>query len=51
MFNFFIGGATGSGLSGYLYVRGGWNYIANTGIIVAVVAFVYFLSEYFNKSN
>jgi predicted MFS family arabinose efflux permease len=44
---FFIGGAIGSGVSGYLYAQGGWNYITNTGIIMSVVVFVYFLGEYF----
>lgn len=46
---FFMGGATGSGLSGYLYAQGGWDYIADTGIIIVIVTFVYFLSEYFTN--
>gem|GEM_PF-3780715 len=45
---FFMGGALGSALAGYLYVHGGWNYITNAGIIVPGMVFIYFLGEYRN---
>lgn len=48
---FFIGGATGSGLSGYLYAHGAWNYITNAGAMGSVLAFAYFLSEFHHKIN
>lgn len=43
---FFMGGAIGSGLSGYLYKLGGWSAIANAGVIVSVFTLLYFLTEY-----
>lgn len=43
--SFFIGGATGSAMAGYLFTHWGWSYIAGLGIIVSIVTFIYFLSE------
>lgn len=42
---FFMGGAIGSALTGYLYKHGGWHDITSMGIIISTVAFIYFLSE------
>jgi len=44
---FFTGGAIGSSLSGYLYTKGGWGYIAITGLIVSISVFIYYyIGEY-----
>jgi predicted MFS family arabinose efflux permease len=48
---FFIGGAIGGGLSGYLYAKGGWSYVAITGLIVSILVFIYFISEYFVRNK
>lgn len=44
---FFMGGAIGSGFTGYLYAHGEWDYITNTGITVSILLFLYFLTECF----
>jgi predicted MFS family arabinose efflux permease len=46
--SFFLGGAIGSAVSGYLFSHGGWSYITDLGMVVAMVAFIYFLSEVFS---
>ncbi|MBY0378628.1 MAG: MFS transporter [Gammaproteobacteria bacterium] len=48
---FFMGGAIGSGLSGYLYKLGGWSAIANTGLAISVLTLLYFLTEYRQAKN
>lgn len=42
---FFIGGAAGSSLGGWSYAHGGWNFTSLIGIIVPVLALVYFFTE------
>ncbi|MCD6055068.1 MAG: ynfM 2 [Gammaproteobacteria bacterium] len=44
---FFVGGAMGSALSGYLYVQGGWSLVTTVGIIIASFAVVYAGADYF----
>ena len=46
---FFMGGAIGSGVSGFLYAHGGFDYIANAGIIVSILIFIYFSIEYLKR--
>lgn len=48
---FFIGGAIGSALAGYLYTRGGWNDITNVELIAVFIVFVYYLTEFITPSN
>ena len=43
---FFMGGAVGSGFTGYLYATGGWEYITSAGIVASVLIFIYFSLEY-----
>ncbi len=48
---FFMGGAVGSGLAGYLYANGGWDYITTAGVIVSILILIYFTSEYLIKEH
>ncbi|GIO38412.1 MFS transporter [Paenibacillus antibioticophila] len=42
---FFIGGAVGSSLGGWSYTRGGWSFTSLIGIIVPLLALIYFFTE------
>lgn len=42
---FFVGGAIGSALGGWSYAHGGWTLTAWIGIVLPLLAFVYFLTE------
>lgn len=42
---FFIGGAIGSSLGGWSYSRGGWNLVSLIGVVVPILALLYFLTE------
>lgn len=42
---FFIGGAVGSALGGWSYAYGGWSFTALIGVVMPLVAFVYFFAE------
>lgn len=42
---FFIGGAVGSSLGGWSYTRGGWGFTSLIGIIVPLLALIYFFTE------
>lgn len=46
---FFVGGAVGSSLGGWAYAYGGWNLATLIGLILPMLALVYFLSE--KKNN
>ena len=46
---FFLGGAIGSAMTGYLFSHWGWGYITDLGAMVSIVAFIYFLSEVFSN--
>ncbi|TKH39786.1 MFS transporter, partial [Paenibacillus polymyxa] len=42
---FFIGGAIGSSLGGWSYALGGWNFSALIGVILPVLALLYYFTE------
>lgn len=42
---FFIGGAAGSSLGGWSYSRGGWSLTSLIGVVVPLLALVYFCAE------
>ncbi|MDF2921495.1 MAG: Permease of the major facilitator superfamily protein [Paenibacillaceae bacterium] len=42
---FFIGGAIGSSAGGWLYARGSWSYASLAGVVIPVIAFLYYLTE------
>ncbi|SEO93954.1 Predicted arabinose efflux permease, MFS family [Paenibacillus sophorae] len=42
---FFVGGAIGSSLGGWSYAHGGWNLTSLIGIVLPVLALLYFLTE------
>lgn len=42
---FFIGGAIGSSLGVWSYANGGWSFTSLIGVIVPLLAFLYFLTE------
>lgn len=41
----FVGGGTGSALGAWSYANGGWALTSSVGFIVAIAAFVYYLTE------
>ncbi len=45
MATFFTGGAIGSALGGLLYARGGWALTSSAGLVLPVIALVYFATE------
>lgn len=45
MSGYFAGGAFGSALAAYAYSVGGWNAVAVAGVVLPLLAFVYWLSE------
>lgn len=49
--SFFLGGAIGSAMAGYLFSHWGWRYIIDLGMVVSMVAFIYFLSEVFSSRS
>jgi predicted MFS family arabinose efflux permease len=49
--SFFAGGAIGSAMAGYLFSHWGWSYITDLGVVVAIVAFIYFLREIFSSRS
>lgn len=49
--SFFMGGAVGSAMAGYLFVHWGWSYITDLGVVVSIVTFIYFLSEVFSSRS
>ncbi|AIQ12329.1 MFS transporter [Paenibacillus durus] len=42
---FFVGGAIGSSLGGWTYAHGGWSLTSLVGMILPILAFLYFLTE------
>lgn len=42
---FFVGGAIGSSLGGWSYAYGGWNFASLIGVILPLLALLYFLTE------
>lgn len=42
---FFIGGAIGSSLGGWSYAHGGWSFTSLIGVVMPLLAFLYFLTE------
>ncbi len=48
---FFVGGAVGSALSSFAYVKGGWMAICSIGLMSALIVFAYFLTEFVARSN
>ena len=42
---FFIGGAIGSSLGGWSYAYGGWNFTSLVGMILPLIALVYYFTE------
>lgn len=42
---FFIGGAIGSSLGGWSYALGGWNFSSLIGVVLPVLALLYFFTE------
>ncbi|MGP0585099.1 MFS transporter [Paenibacillus timonensis] len=42
---FFIGGAVGSSVGGWSYAHGGWSFTSLIGVIVPLLALVYFFTE------
>ncbi|ASA21773.1 MFS transporter [Paenibacillus donghaensis] len=42
---FFIGGAVGSSLGGWSYAQGGWSLTTLIGLLLPVLAFLYFLTQ------
>jgi len=48
---FFLGGALGSALGGWAFVRGGWNLVTWIGVCVPLVALGYFATEGFGQEK
>ncbi len=44
---FFMGGAVGPAMAGYVFSHWGWSCIASLGVITSTTVFIYFLSELF----
>ncbi|KQX46814.1 MFS transporter [Paenibacillus sp. Root444D2] len=42
---FFVGGAIGSSLGGWSYAYGGWNFASIIGVVLPLLALLYFLTE------
>jgi predicted MFS family arabinose efflux permease len=42
---FFIGGAIGSSLGGWSYDHGGWSFTSLIGVVMPLLALLYFLTE------
>lgn len=42
---FFLGGAAGSALGGWAYAQGSWNVASILGLLLPVLAFLYYLTE------
>lgn len=49
--SFFTGGAVGSAMAGYVFSHWGWSCIADLGIVVAALAFIYFSSGIFSDRS
>lgn len=45
MATFFVGGAAGSALGGWMYAQAGWNGVAWVGFAFPMLAFLYYLTE------
>jgi predicted MFS family arabinose efflux permease len=45
MATFFFGGALGSLIGGWVYARGGWDYVSCVGLTLPLIALLYFSSE------
>ncbi len=42
---FFVGGAVGSSLGGWVFSKGSWNFSSGLGMLLPVLAFLYYLTE------
>lgn len=42
---FFMGGAFGSAVGGHAYSYGGWTLSATTGLVLPIIAVIYFMTE------
>lgn len=48
---FFLGGALGSSIGGLIYAKKGWMSVSLIGIIIPLLAFAYYLTEYMKKDK
>jgi len=42
---FFLGGALGSALGGWAYAKGSWKLASVIGLVLPLIAFIYYLTE------